>query len=109
MAEVLRIDKLRERIDAIDAQLVHLLNVRVVCAVEIGQIKQGEGQDVYQPGRETSVLKGVRHLATELAGPLTPDAVSRLFEQIIDEARRAERQASQTRSEESQPAKESGE
>lgn len=109
MAEVVTIDKLRDRIDAIDARLVELLNARVACAIDIGQIKQGTGQDVYQPERETLVLEGVRQLAIELAGPLTAEAASRLFERIIDEARRAERQASRNLSEETQSAKGSGE
>lgn len=97
MAEVLTIEELRNRIDVIDAQLVRLLNVRVACAVEIGQIKQGTGQAVYQPDREARVLDAVRRSATELAGPLTAEAVVRIFERIIDEARRAERHASEGR------------
>jgi hypothetical protein len=36
-------------------------------------------------------------LATELAGPLTAEAVVRIFERVIDEARRAERSASDQR------------
>ena len=46
------------------------------------------------------MLDKVRQSATELAGPLTAEAVVRIFERIIDEARRAERvgQRSQERS-----------
>ena len=40
------------------------------------------------------MLSGVQESATELAGPLTAEAVVRIFERIIDEARRAERAAS---------------
>jgi chorismate mutase len=100
VAEVLTIEELRNRIDVIDAQLVRLLNVRVACAVEIGQIKHGTGQAVYQPDREAQVLDKVRRSATELAGPLTAEAVVRIFERVIDEARRAERHASQREGEE---------
>ena len=109
MAEVLTLNKLRDRIDTIDAQLVELLNGRVACAIEIGQLKEDKGQDVYQPERETFVLERVRNLATELAGPLTAEAASRLFERIIDEARRAERQTSRTSRAEAQSEKKSGE
>jgi hypothetical protein len=45
------------------------------------------------------VLGRVRKSATELAGPLTAEAVVRIFERIIDEARRAEREASSQRDE----------
>ena len=43
------------------------------------------------------MLAGVRKSATDLAGPLTAEAVVRIFERIIDEARRAERVASERR------------
>jgi chorismate mutase len=93
VAEVLNIEELRGRIDVIDDQLVRLLNVRVACAVEVGRLKHEAGLPIYQPEREAQVLAGVRRSATDLAGPLTADAVVRIFERIIDEARRAERAA----------------
>ena len=92
MAEVLtEIDELRHRIDVIDDQLVRLLNVRVACALEIGRLKHEGGLPIYQPEREKQVLEQVRKAATDLAGPLEAEAVVRIFERIIDEARRAER------------------
>lgn len=95
MAEVLtNIEELRGRIDAVDDQLLRLLNVRVACAVEVGRLKHEAGLPVYQPERETQVLKKIREATVGLAGPLTADAVVRIFERIIDEARRAERAAS---------------
>ena len=95
MAEVLtNIEELRGRIDVIDDQLLRLLNVRVACAVEVGRLKHEAGLPIYQPEREAQVLNSVRESATELAGPLTAEAVVRIFERIIDEARRAERAAS---------------
>ena len=95
MAEVLtNIEELRGRIDVIDEQLVRLLNVRVACAVEVGRLKNEAGLPIYQPEREAQVLNSVRKSATELAGPLTAEALVRIFERIIDEARRAERATS---------------
>ena len=44
--------------------------------------------DVYQPAREAEVLAHVQHVN---AGPLDDGAMRRLFERIIDEARRLER------------------
>ena len=95
MAEVVTIDELRQRIDDIDTQLVQLLNARVACAVRIGELKHSTGQVVYQPDREAVVLARVRSSAAEFSGPLTTEAVVRIFERIIDEARRAERHANQ--------------
>jgi chorismate mutase len=97
LAEGLTIEDLRNRIDVIDQQLVRLLNVRVACAVEVGRLKHDMGLAVYQPDREAQVLASVRKAATELAGPLTAEAVVRIFERIIDEARRAERHESDRR------------
>ena len=97
MAEVLSIEELRGRIDVIDEQLVRLLNVRVACAVEVGRLKHEAGLPIYQPDRESQVLGRVRESATTLAGPLTAEAVVRIFERVIDEARRAERNASERR------------
>jgi len=95
VAEVLtNIEELRNRIDVIDDQLVRLLNVRVACAVEVGRLKHEAGLPIFQPERETQVLSSVRKAASELAGPLTAEAVVRIFERVIDEARRAERAAS---------------
>ena len=97
MAEVLTIEELRSRIDGIDKQLVQLLNVRVACAVEVGRLKHEAGLAIYQPEREAQVLSSVRKSAMEIAGPLTAEAVVRIFERVIDEARRAERAASERR------------
>ena len=69
--------------------LVRLLNERARVACEIDRIKKERGIEVYQPEREKQVLAHVRGIAAE--GPLGADAIARLFERIIDEARRLER------------------
>ena len=97
MAEVMSIEELRSRIDVIDEQLVRLLNVRVACAVEVGRLKHEAGMAIYQPERKAQVLTRVRATAIELAGPLEAEALVRIFERVIDEARRAERMAASRR------------
>ena len=87
---VKQLGELRRRIDEIDQQLVELLNARARCALEIGQEKRVAGMEVYQPTRETEVLE---HVQSINPGPLDDGAVKRLFERIIDEARRLERLA----------------
>jgi chorismate mutase-like protein len=84
------LDELREDIDRVDEVLVRLLNERARVACEIGQLKKQLGVEIYQPDREKQVLAHVRGIAAE--GPLGSDAIARLFERIIDEARRLERQ-----------------
>jgi chorismate mutase len=85
-----RIEEWRRRIDAIDDQLVRLLNSRSACVVEIGRIKRALGIPVYSPEREGALLERVLR---ENPGPLDRGAVQRLFERIIDESRRLERVA----------------
>jgi chorismate mutase len=84
------IEALRARIDEIDERLVALLSERAACALAIGKLKEVAGVPIYQPTREAEVL---RHVRTVNIGPLDDDAIGRLFERVIDEARRLERQA----------------
>jgi chorismate mutase len=90
---VSRLDDLRRRIDELDEQLVSLLSARAACALEIGREKKEAGMEIYQPARESEVLAHVQRVN---AGPLDNAAVRRLFERIIDEARRLERIAEET-------------
>ena len=83
------LEELRKDIDRVDEVLVRLLNERARCACEIGKIKKEQNVDIYQPDREKQVLNHVRSVAAQ--GPLDPEAIVRLFERIIDEARRLER------------------
>ena len=91
MAEERSLDglaELRRKIDELDEMLVRLLNTRAACALEIGRVKKTAGLPVYQPTREAEVLS---HVQSINPGPLDDAAVRRLFERIIDEARRLER------------------
>ena len=83
------LDDLRRDIDRVDEVLVRLLNERARCVCEIGRLKKELNLEVYQPDREKQVIEHVRSVAVE--GPLGPEAIVRLFERIIDEARRLER------------------
>jgi chorismate mutase len=82
------LDDLRKRIDLLDESLVRLLNSRAACALEIGRLKRDMGVPLYQPDREAEVLRNVQKVNN---GPLDQDAIKRLFERIIDEARHLER------------------
>ena len=83
------LEELRKDIDRLDKMLVRLLNERARCVCAVGELKRTQGIEIYQPDREKEVLRNVREVAGE--GPLGPDAIARLFERIIDEARRLER------------------
>lgn len=82
--------RLREAIDRVDEVLVRLLNQRARYAIEIGQLKGQMQLPVYSPEREKQVLCNVESWSE---GPLDSVTVRRLFERIIDESRRVEREA----------------
>jgi chorismate mutase len=87
----MNIDELRKRIDQLDEQLVELLTERANCALQIGKLKHELGLEVYQPDREAQVLHHVQSHGQRTGSPLGGDAIARVFERIIDEARRIER------------------
>jgi len=82
------LDECRARMDELDLQLVRILNARAACAEQIGRIKSGLGIDAYSPEREQQVLHNVTQ---NNPGPLSADAVRRLFKRIINESRAVER------------------
>jgi chorismate mutase len=84
------VDDLRRRIDELDELLVRLLSARAACALEIGRQKKLLGLEIYQPSREADVLAHVQRINP---GPLNDASMKRLFERVIDEARRLEREA----------------
>lgn len=82
------IENAREAIDEIDLELVRLLNARAQQAAQIGRAKQVLGEAIYQPDREQTVFARVLDANR---GPLDDEAMRRVFERILDEARRFER------------------
>ena len=95
-------DLRRWKVETLASQLSDMGGMREVTFVVKGddawsRLKHEAGLPIYQPERESQVLGKVRQSASELAGPLTAEAVVRIFERVIDEARRAERVASERR------------
>ena len=78
----------RVLIDAIDLRLLTLLNERTQVVEEIGRVKRSAKLPIYEPKREDQVYANV---TSHNRGPLTPDAVKRIFERIIDEMRTIQR------------------
>lgn len=74
------LDELRRQIDALDGQLVRLLNERAAVAVEIGKLKMSSGAGVYAPDRETEVLSRVARLST---GPLTRGSLHAIYRELM--------------------------
>jgi chorismate mutase len=83
-----RLDEYRVRIDDVDRRLVDLLNERTRVVEDIGRVKRSAELPIYEPKREDQVFANV---AGANQGPLTPEAVRRIFERIIDEMRTIQR------------------
>ncbi len=75
---------LRERINALDEQLLSLLNKRAQVALDIGKLKAELGAKVYDPVRERAVIE---HIDAANTGPLDKGAVEELFAAIITACR----------------------
>ena len=85
------LEQCRNRIDAVDRKLIDLLNERTAIAQEIGRIKQDAGLPVYEPRREEEVFENI---TIHNQGPLTAEGARRIFERIIDEMRRVQKDGS---------------
>jgi chorismate mutase len=79
-----KLEDCRIRIDALDLELLELLNRRTRIVEEIGQIKQILDLPIYEPRREDDVY---RNIAQNNRGPLSEEALKSIFERIIDEMR----------------------
>lgn len=79
-----QLKKLRDKIDALDSELLKLVSVRAGLAQQIGQLKNGTA---YRPEREAQVLARLQKLNP---GPLVNEQISRLFTEIMSLCRSLE-------------------
>jgi chorismate mutase-like protein len=75
----------RQEIDALDTELLRLLNRRAAIACEIAAIKVASGLPAYDGNRESQVLERV---AAKNRGPFDRESVTAIFRSIIQETRR---------------------
>ena len=76
------IERLRREIDALDDELLKLINRRAAAASRIGSLKAGA--PAYRPERETEIL---RRVAQSNPGPLAAERVSAVFREVISACR----------------------
>jgi len=81
MAGNIDLDQVREKIDALDRQLLTLISERAGLAQDVAQIKQTDNDAVfYKPEREAEVL---RRVIDRNPGPLTNESIRFLFREIM--------------------------
>ena len=83
----------RARIDAIDEEILRLLNERVQCALRVSAIKRAHGLPFFDPSRERAIYEKLRALNQRIsdgAEQLPPLAVTAIYREIISACRNAE-------------------
>lgn len=79
---------LRAKIDAIDAQILELLNQRARVAEEVGHVKAQTNAPVFRPEREAQVLRAA---AERNPGPLHGGDIQTIFREIMSACRALEK------------------
>lgn len=80
----------RVKIDAIDLELLQLLQKRVECALAVGEIKKRNNWPLHDPAREKLIYEKLRAKQTELGGDLPASAITAIYREVISACRAAE-------------------
>jgi chorismate mutase/prephenate dehydratase len=78
---------LRGQIDAVDRELLALLNRRAALALAVGEVKKREGSVVFRPEREAQVIDGLK---AANAGPLKNESVAPIWREVMSACRALE-------------------
>lgn len=81
------IDIQRQAIDAIDAEILTLLNARSRAVQHIGELKKISGKAVKDPKREQAILDRLTALSN---GPLSKDGIEEIWQTIFAVSRKME-------------------
>ncbi len=79
----------RKEIDALDRELVALLNRRATNVLGLAPLKREQGVPVYEPARERRVFENI---VGSNRGPLSNESLKCIYEAVIDEMRAMQRQ-----------------
>ena len=77
---VMSLPEHRQAIDALDAQIVKLINERTKHVLEIGALKVKAGQEIYAPQRERAVFQKVTKLNK---GPITHAGLRAIYREVM--------------------------
>ncbi len=78
--------QLRVEIDAVDQQLLALLNQRAVLAHEVGEVKKLDGSPVFRPDREAQVIAKLQAAGSKLK----PEGVAAIWREVMSACRALE-------------------
>ncbi|ACB76302.1 prephenate dehydratase [Opitutus terrae] len=77
------LNAIREKIDALDREMVAVLNERLKLAAEIGKLKRSQGGQIYVAEREEAVL---RKVIEQNQGPIKNEALRAIYREIMSAA-----------------------
>lgn len=80
------LDEVRAKIDAIDRDLLRLLNERADCVNIVGEIKHQQGLEIYAPEREEKLLRKLVALNAGQQGRLPERSIRAIFREIMSAA-----------------------
>ena len=75
-----KLQEFRQRIDALDDQILEILNRRAEIVVEVGKTKQKSHGEYYVPSREKAIYD---RLIARNPGPFSDEGIRRVFREII--------------------------
>jgi chorismate mutase/prephenate dehydratase len=85
------LDDCRDAIDAIDNQILDLLNNRMKVVERVGEIKNESGGAIYRPEREKAIVERLEKQSIETRGRLNKSAIEAIFQEIFAVSRNLER------------------
>ncbi len=74
----------REKITAMDREIIRLLNERASLSLQIGGIKKETGREVYDPSQEEIIYSNIR---ANMTGGLSYQALKNIFREILSSSR----------------------
>lgn len=84
------LDECRVAIDAIDDEMLELLNRRMEIVKKVGEIKKDSGGAIYRPEREKAIIQRLEQSSIEQKGLLNLDAIEAIFLEIFAVSRNLE-------------------
>ncbi len=85
----MNLQKIRDKIDAIDSNLLRLLNERSRLSEEVGKVKLASGRAVFAPDREEMLL---RRLVRQNKGPIGAGSLRAIYREILSASRSRQKQ-----------------
>ncbi len=84
---MITLDELRKHINAVDDELLKLLNQRMEYVKQVGIVKHTDGSSIYRPEREKQIIQ---RLAKQSDGALNEEAIEAIFMEIFAVSRNLE-------------------